>query len=217
MTNKYLEKIAYLQEPIYDTIRKHYDKANYIEAPIRQLEEGMEEAYDHDREADDNDFSKRYYVQNMIAERSDALREHLGIDKQLEDNYLNTGRELLRIGNVEHDVDDYRDARKILQHIERVKRERNGWRALPVLAGITGVLGGGLAGAGLGEHRFGVPGAIIGGLSGAVAAGIAGNRLTHAAVDGKIDQRDKQIYDRHEDNLRHAYEVLRDRYKTEQK
>lgn len=216
MTNKYLEKAAELQERVDPVLRGHHDKERLIEAPLDELEEGMWEAHQYGRPYDDpdHDWRHRANIQYMIDSRIDAMRDQLNITKQLEDNYKNTGQDLLRAGNVEHDVADYHEGRSILNHIDRVKREHNGWDGLPTTAGTLGAIAGGIGGFAYGVRKNNPLIAGVAGIGGAILGGFGANKLTHSAVDDKIESRNKQIYDRHETNLQHAYEILRNKYKA---
>lgn len=213
MTNKYLEKAAELQEKVDSAIQHHRDAVHHIETPLRELEDGMWDAHNEDRDHSNRDFQVEAQVRSMIDSRVNALRDHLNIDHQLHTNYVNTGNTLLHAGNIHHTVTEHQDGRRILNKIQSVKREHNQYKPLPAFSGMLGALGGGAAGFALGAMKKSPGLAFAAGVGGALAGGFGANKLTHVTVDGKIERRDKQIYDKHEANLHHAYEVLRHQYK----
>ena len=207
--NKYLEKAAKLQEQVDETLDHHYGNIDDIEAPINEFEESLDEMrqhYSHGRERHSD-----WLADNIIASRVDSMRDRLKIDDQLEENDMGTGKSLLTIGDIQHDLAGPRQASRIIKHIEGVQRPMNGWRGLANGAGVLGSIAGGVGGFAYGVKKNNPLIAGVAGIGGVIALGLLAGKGTHALIDDKIDARDKQIYDQHERNLQHAYEVLKER------
>ena len=207
---KDIEKKAYLQEKIKPLLRQHSKNEEDIEEPLFQMEHGLYDAYRYDREeANDPDA----HLQWLIDEHIGNMREKLDIDRKLEDNYLSTGNKLLQAGGIDHTLSNFREGKNVHSQIRAVKEGTNGWKALPALTGTVGALGGVLAGASAMSMRGHNPkGALLGMIVGGLAGGFGANKLTHVAVDGKIETRNKEIYHNYEHGLSNANSKLRQQY-----
>ena len=203
MTNKYLEKLAMMQEKVDDAFKDYHATKYEIDEPIRDMNDKIDNlAYSFDVD-EDNPFVD--YIKELKTER---LRKSL--EAEHDKNHDGTVKTLLWIGGIDAQPNT-QQSKMIMNRLGEIRPERNGYQATRTAGSTIGAIAGGVGGFALGAMKTGNPGiAFASSLAGSVVGGFGTHMGLGAMLGHKIEARNTEIYNTREHQLQRAYDKIRE-------